>query len=168
MEKKKGGIKPTRSMARAAALQVLFALDQNPQSPADFPTSFLAKELRYPALERFALGLIDGVRSHRDEIDRRLAESAANWSVGRMTGVDRSIMRLAVYELTQERDTPPKVVVNEAIELAKRFSGEQSSRFINGVLNNVLRDRLAESSGDALDAAPEPSPPDSAEESDQS
>lgn len=88
---------------------------------------------------RYARVLVAGTLEHRDEIDRLIEAQAENWRLSRMPAVDRNILRLAVFELQYEDETPNLVVVDEAIELAKKFGTEQSSRFINGLLDGLLR-----------------------------
>lgn len=125
-----------RRRAREVALQVLFEDDVNTRETVDELQSFLRGRIRNRAMEEFALGLILGVRRNRDEIDERLTAIAADWSVKRMAGVDRNVLRLAAYEILHT-DTPFPVVVNEAIELAKRFGSAQSGGFVNGILDRL-------------------------------
>jgi N utilization substance protein B len=91
-------------------------------------------------LEAFAMRLVDGVQEHRGRIDALLAESAVNWKVERMAAVDRAILRLGVYEMgVAHPPTPPRVVITEAVEIAKRFSTQDSARFVNGVLDRIAQ-----------------------------
>ncbi|MBI4677605.1 MAG: transcription antitermination factor NusB [Elusimicrobia bacterium] len=85
----------------------------------------------------FARRLFDGALRERDELDRRIGEVAKNWDVARMAAVDRNVLRLASYELIRCPETPPGVIINEAIEIVKKFSTEDSSRFINGILDKI-------------------------------
>jgi len=102
---------------------------------------FLRKSLnRKAAAMEFALSLLDGVREHRAELDQVLAAKADNWSVERMAAVDRNILRLGAYEILYT-DTPGRVAINEAVELAKTFGAQQSAPFVNGILDRVLRER---------------------------
>jgi N utilization substance protein B len=94
--------------------------------------------LRTPSLVEFSRLLIDGVSEHRAELDGRIAAAAANWSVARMASTDRNLIRLACYEI-HYTDTPVKVVIDEAIELAKRFGGAQSAQFVNGILDKLMQ-----------------------------
>ena len=89
----------------------------------------------------YARTLVEGTLGHLDEVDRLIIEQADNWRLERMPAVDRNILRLAVYELLYEGDIPKLVVVDEAIELAKKFSTDQSSRFVNGLLDGLLKRR---------------------------
>lgn len=104
-------------------------------------------------IREFAERLVRGTVAAVDRIDPLLEHQASNWRLERMGRVDRNILRLGAYELLNEPDTPPAVVIDEAIELAKRFSGEQAGQFVNGILDGV-RQRL-ETDG-IPDDAPEP------------
>ena len=85
----------------------------------------------------FANGLIDGIEEHREEIDAIIGEASKGWTVDRMPKVDISILRVAVYELVFERKAPQKVVINEAVRIATKYGGDDSPRFINGVLGKI-------------------------------
>ncbi len=87
----------------------------------------------------FARGLVSGTVARLDEIDRLISAQANNWRLERMPAVDRNILRLAVYELLEEDDVPPLVVLDEAIELAKQYGSDQSSSFVNGLLDGLLK-----------------------------
>jgi transcription antitermination protein NusB len=88
---------------------------------------------------QYAQALVRGTVDHREEIDSMIRGQADNWRLERMPPVDRNILRLAIYEMLYERDTPKLVVVDEAIELAKKFGSEQSGRFVNGLLDGLLK-----------------------------
>jgi len=87
----------------------------------------------------YAGRLAEGVEVHRQEIDDRIRAQAENWRLERMPSVDRNILRLAIYEMWHQNDVPKLVVVDEAVELAKRFGSEQSGRFVNGVLDGLMK-----------------------------
>jgi N utilization substance protein B len=87
----------------------------------------------------YARRLVEGVHAHLPEIDGRIRAQADNWRLERMPSVDRNILRLAIYELEHEVDVPKLVVVDEAVELAKRYGSEQSGRFVNGLLDGILK-----------------------------
>ena len=130
-----------RSRARAVVLQVLYADDVNPRHDLVASDQFLQRRLRHDrVLVEFARALLSGVRRNRPELDRRLSAAAANWSLTRMAVTDRNALRLGAYELLYT-DTPPRVAINEAIELAKRFGTEESGHFVNGLLDRLLRER---------------------------
>jgi N utilization substance protein B len=129
-----------RSRAREVALQVLYQDDLNPQidpGPAD---AFLCRRLRAPELIEFGRSLVAGVRSHQVELDRLLEDTADNWSLGRMAATDRNVLRLGAFEILHF-DTPERVAINEAVELAKRYGSRQSSHFVNGILDRLLKSR---------------------------
>ena len=92
------------------------------------------------AVTQFALELVKGIQEHIDVIDRRIAEYAENWELKRMAVVDRNILRQACFEIIYRQDIPPKVAINEAIELAKRFSGREAGKFVNGILDKIRQD----------------------------
>lgn len=130
-----------RSRARQVALQLLYQDDLNPEVAPTAVAQFLRKGLnRKAAAMEFALSLLDGVREHRAELDQVLAAKADNWSVERMAAVDRNILRLGAYEILYT-DTPGRVAINEAVELAKTFGAQPSAPFVNGILDRVLRER---------------------------
>jgi transcription antitermination factor NusB len=104
----------------------------------------------------FAMRLTDGTRAHQEEIDRRLQAVARNWDLRRMAIVDRNVLRMAVYELTWCDDVPPKVAINEAIEIGKKFSTANSGGFVNGILDRIRID-LSRRDADGVDAAAEAS-----------
>ncbi len=127
-----------RRRAREVALQVLYADDLNPQRDLTEADEFLCRRLRdVDGLVEFARGIVSGVRRCRLEIDAALSRQASNWSLDRMAAIDRNLLRLGVFELLHT-ETPPPVVLNEVIELAKRFGGRQSHQFVNGVLDKLV------------------------------
>ena len=132
----------SRQRSRRAALQVLYALDLgHSAAPADAEHSFRAAcaHFEYPEGARaFAKELIWGVRGELAGIDALIARHADHWRIERMAVVDRNVLRLAVYEL-HYTGRPPAVAIDEAVELARRFGGERSPAFVNGVLDAVAR-----------------------------
>lgn len=134
-----------RSRAREVALQLLFQDDFNSAADRAAAERFVQNRLRDPSLHTFCLGLYDGVRTHRADIDQRLAEAAENWRLPRMAGVDRNVLRLGTYELLYTPETPASVAIDEAIELARRFGTAESPAFVNGLLDRLARVRSAES-----------------------
>ena len=130
-----------RSRAREVVLQILYEDDLNPDRNLAVADEFLRGRLNHDEeLVGFAAGLLAGVRRNRGELNALLEERAENWSLARMAVTDRNVMRLAAYEMLYT-DTPDRVVINEAIELARRYGSKQSSQFVNGVLDSILRDR---------------------------
>lgn len=128
---------PPRRRGRALAFQALFELDATRHDPDDVLGALLAGSELGPNREEFTRGLVAGVRAHCTELDVRIQRFAPAWPVAQLSLVDRCLLRLAVYELTIGCDTSPKIVINEAVELAKLFGGESSPRFINGVLGSL-------------------------------
>lgn len=126
-----------RSRAREVALQLLFQRDMNPSMDRPAVEQFVNDRLHDRTLTPFCLGLYDGVLTHREEIDRRLAEAAENWRLSRMPVVDRNALRLGAFELLYAADTPKSVALDEAIELARRFGSKDSPAFVNGVLDRL-------------------------------
>lgn len=126
-----------RSRAREVALQLLYQLDLNPHIDRPSVERFARERLLDASIEPFAIALYDGTRARRVEIDRQLGDAAQNWKLQRMTAVDRNVLRLGAYELLYTPETPPKVVLDEAIELARRFGSEDSPSFVNGVLDRL-------------------------------
>lgn len=139
---------PSRRKSRRHALQILFQLDLTPQPVEQAIRAFY--DSLYPELEPskpepdpFAEKLVRGVQERRKEIDELIERHAHNWRLERMPVVDRNVMRLAIFEMMGLR-TAPAIAINEALELARKFSGEESVPFINGVLDAV-RQELEES-----------------------
>jgi len=124
-----------RRKAREIALQVLYQLDVLRIEPREAIELFWV-HFNAPAEARgFASELVEGTWAHRDEIDLLISTCSENWSLERMARVDRNILRLAVYELLYSQGIPPKVALNEAIDLGKEFGSENSGSFINGILD---------------------------------
>lgn len=145
-----------RTSARRAALQVLYTSEITDESPAAIAEGNRRLEEDGP-LSDYALALVRGVESHRCAIDRHLTATSENWSLARMPIVDRSILRLATFEMMYVDDVPTSVTINEAVELAKDFGGEdESHRFVNGVLGRIakLLDGEAEASCEASGSEP--------------
>jgi len=138
-----------RSRAREVALQLLFEHDHNPRADRGAQEGFAHDRLRSKALETFCWDLVDGVVRHRADIDPRLQAAAENWRLERMTAVDRNALRLGAYELLFAPDkAPPAVVVNEAIELARRYGSAESPAFVNGILDRLIREQPNPPRGD--------------------
>jgi len=126
-----------RRRARIAALQALFELDTVGHPPEET----IAREVaRVPSSEdarKFALELVNGVLANKDEIDKTIEDTAPAFPIDQMAAIERNILRLAIYELLIDNRVPMRAAINEAVELAKEFGGENSPRFINGVLGSV-------------------------------
>lgn len=136
-----------RTRSRQLALQLLYKLDITEELPGDpLPDLLLGEQNEQdPAIEQFALELVNGIRKQRQVLDRKIAQYAKNWELKRMSVVDRNILRQACYELLFCPEIPPKVSINEAIDLAKRFSGDESGKFVNGILDKIKDDSCKES-----------------------
>lgn len=129
----------SRRAARQAALQVLFQMDIG-QTKFDNALEFVIVENKLDQKQvQFIRDTISGVLEHMDELNRIINEIALDWDMERLAGVDRSILRMALYELCYS-EVPPNVAVNEAIELGKTFSTAESGKFINGILGRVVKD----------------------------
>ena len=135
---------PSRRRSRQRALQILFSWDARPQ-PVDDAIDAYFQTLyseEHPERDAFAAELVRGVVRDAKGIDACIAKHAEHWRMERMPAVDRNILRLAVFEMTSEK-TPAAVVIDEAIELARKFSSEESAQFVNGVLDAIHREASA-------------------------
>ena len=133
----------SRRESRELALQFLYQQDSASKYPQPIPqalNAFWNVQESPPQAKPFAEELIKGVLEHLDALDTKIKAYAQNWELHRIAVVDRNILRLAIYELLFRDDIPPVVSINEAIELAKKFSTEDSGRFVNGVLDRVKKD----------------------------
>jgi transcription antitermination factor NusB len=126
-----------RTQARELALQLMYQLDLRGDEILDEVTAAVAPGSGDAEMADFARELIFGVREKRAEIDRHIEEVAKNWQLKRMAAIDRNILRLATYELLYREDIPPLVTINEAIDIAKKFSTKNSGPFVNGILDNI-------------------------------
>lgn len=127
----------TRHQARTLALQILYEVDAA-RHPAAEVLSRYTVDLSLPQpVRRYTERLITGVESDQQQIDAQIAAAAPAFPVSQLPLVDRNILRIAIYELMHERDVPLKAAINEAVELAKRFGGEKSRAFVNGVLGTI-------------------------------
>lgn len=140
----------SRHASRIQALQAVYALEMNPDAlPQDALASAKA-EAEGAADDEFLRELVEGVSSERDVLDRAVERVSKNWKVRRMDRVDKSILRLGVYELLHHGRTPAVVILDESVELAKAFGTPESPAFINGILDRVAREtRPAEFGGGA-------------------
>jgi N utilization substance protein B len=136
--------KEQRHRAREAAIQMLYQWEVGRLSMFEIRQTFWAHddETGEPLgqeLRDFSMALADGTASSVEELDPVIAKAAENWRVERMYVLDRLILRLAVYEFLHQPDTHAKIIINEALELARSFSGDESVRFINGILDGIRR-----------------------------
>ncbi len=130
-------MKGSRSRAREAALKILYQLDITGDDAEEGLKIFLRHHKVAVGSKPFVAGLVKGTRQHLEEINGLIRRHATNWSLERMAIVDRNILRMGTFELLFANETPPKVVINEAVELAKRFGTADSGKFVNGVLDSI-------------------------------
>jgi transcription antitermination factor NusB len=129
-----------RHRARELALQVLFHMEFN---PGNLDESFdrICRNFSPPkGIRPFSKQLVLGVCQNKDDIDKLISRSSKNWRLDRMSRVDRNILRMAVFEVIYMKDIPPKVSIDEAVELGKRFGTDESGAFINGILDRIYSD----------------------------
>ncbi len=133
-----------RRKAREYALQLLFQLEIT-EKPFDNAVleEFWSDKKEDREIKEFTLDLIEGTLKHRDSLDKVIKKVAEHWSMERMAIVDRCILRFAAYELLYREDIPPSVTINEAIEVAKKFSTTDSASFINGILDRIAKSKRA-------------------------
>lgn len=134
----------TRRISREAALQFLYQEDFTIGPEQQFGYDLAERFDHFCALFQvnkkarpYALRLLQGITAHLPRIDALIAEAASNWRLVRIAATDRNLLRIAVFEMLELDDIPPQVAINEAVEIAKRFAGEDSPKFINGVLDAV-------------------------------
>lgn len=136
----------SRRLARQTAIQTLYQIDIAKTPIEEGLASRLAGSGLAESEQKYTTDVVRAVLLHQEEIDDILSKFAVDWTIDRMPIVDRNILRLAIYELKYATDIPIKVSINEAVELGKTFSSEESARFINGVLGTIV-DYLAEGEG---------------------
>ena len=134
----------SRHQAREAAVQMLYQWEIGKQSMLEVMNTYWTSGVRPDAalsddLRQFAVTLTNGVAATVEQLDPMIAEAAENWRLERMAVMDRIILRLAVYEFLHQPETPARVIINEALELARTFSTDDAVRFINGILDGIRR-----------------------------
>lgn len=158
-----------RHLGRIIALQTLYEQDFRREANDE---SFSLEEVlsrnisRYKEMvddKSFVEELVRGVADNEKALDAELQPIAPEWPIDQIARMDRVVLRMGLYELTHQEDVPPKVVINEAVELAKAFGGENSSKFVNGVLGTVMRQRDPQAAADAA-GKDEPKPAEEAED----
>jgi transcription antitermination factor NusB len=133
-----------RTLAREFALKILYQHDIT-RRPLDVIADLFWKNEEEEVtqdIKDFASRLMFGVQQHCEEIDQRISQYAANWQLKRMATIDRNILRMGVFELFYASDIPPKVTINEAIELAKKYGDVESSKFVNGILDKIHKTEI--------------------------
>ena len=126
-----------RTKSRECALQVLYAIDIRKDNRQEILEQYWLENKVDPDVKIFALNLIEGTTAKISQIDELITKYTDNWRIERMAVIDRNVIRMATYELLFDAEIPPKVAINEAVELAKKFGDEESGRFVNGVLDKI-------------------------------
>jgi len=128
-----------RRKARELALQMLYQHDLSGNPPDTIIMTFEDLQKSKPNTREFATRVFKGTVDNLPKIDAMIVQQADNWRIERMAVVDRNIIRMSIYEFLHENDTPKLVIIDEAIEIAKRFGTQKSSQFINGILDGILK-----------------------------
>lgn len=118
-------------------MQILYAIDITKSDAQEIIETYWREQKEDPVVKKFALDLVAGTLGNVEKIDSFITKYADNWRLERMAVIDRNIIRMATFELLFSGDIPPKVAINEAVELAKKFGDEESGRFVNGVLDKI-------------------------------
>jgi len=142
----------SRRKARECALQILFQTEFNSADPAALARTYWKHQKAAAEVKDYGTWLVERILGSRDEIDEAVQSASKNWRLARMAVVDRNILRIAVCELLYEPALTPAIVINEAIEIAKKYSGRESAVFVNGVLDAVGK-RLRRTNGGKADPA---------------
>jgi len=140
-----------RSKAREVALQMLFQVDLNPDVDGRTVAQMMRERLGDSDVREFAWVLFAGVMEWRAQLDQRIQDVATNWKLSRMAATDRNVLRIGAFELLHTA-TPHRVVIDEALELAKKFGSEQSAQFVNGILDKLVPPERRENSAPASDS----------------
>lgn len=139
----------SRRKARELALQCMYQIEMTREDPDPALSSFRGEHRVSPEIMDYAADLVRGACSHRDAIDSMLGRYAENWVPSRMAAVDRNILRLAVYEMLFSKRTPPIVVIDEAVDIAKKYSTPDSGAFVNGILDRIRKEEMGEGESDS-------------------
>jgi len=132
-----------RRQGREAALQIIYLADLTQLAPQDAPDPVWSQDPLPPRAKSFAKHLAEGVHQNLEAIDPLIRKYAENWELHRMATIDRCLLRLAAFELVYDHETPVSVVINEALEIAKKYSTAESSKFVNGILDKLKQERPA-------------------------
>jgi len=124
-----------RRKARESTLQILFQLEFDDSELEKSFESFWRERKASKEIKEYSRWLVEGIESHRERIDRLIQSVSENWRVARMAIVDRNVLRIAVFELLYEENIAPAIVINEAIEITKKYSSEEAATFVNGILD---------------------------------
>lgn len=132
-----------RTLSREIALKILYAREITGEPASEATRKFWETEsAESDEVRSYAETLVFGVGEHIEEIDSAITRFAANWEIGRMATIDRNIIRVAAFELMFLADIPPKVAINEAIEIAKKYGDKDSGKFVNGILDRISRPKM--------------------------
>jgi transcription antitermination factor NusB len=134
----------TRRRARELAIQVLFHMEYNPGDPGESFERVCDSFGPPKEVRAYSRDVVVGVWENKADLDRLIRRSSKNWRVERMSRVDRNILRIAIYEVVYRKDVPPKVSIDEAVELGKRYGTEESGAFINGILDHIYNELKVE------------------------
>ena len=129
-----------RRKARESTLQILFQLEFDDTQPEKVIDSFWKNQKATKEIKEHCQWLVEGITLHSESIDRLIQSVSANWRISRMAIVDRNVLRIAVFELLHGEDLAPAIVINEAIEIAKKYSSEEGATFVNGILDAVRKE----------------------------
>jgi N utilization substance protein B len=129
-----------RRKARESTLQILFQLEFDDAKPENVIHSFWKNKKATKEIKEHSRWLVEGITSHIESIDRLIQSVSANWRIPRMAIVDRNVLRIAVFELLHGEDLAPAIVINEAIEIAKKYSSDEGATFVNGILDAIRKE----------------------------
>ena len=133
-----------RTQGRENALKVMYQREMTKENTEEALRRFFETQPKMDKdLREFIEKLVCGVDQGMNELDKKVEAVAENWTMSRMAVLDRNILRMAIYEMTVMIETPPKVIVNEAVNLAKKYSGENSGKFVNGMLDKIMHQNLS-------------------------
>ncbi len=128
-----------RRKARESALQILFQLEFNKPQIEKVTSQFWKERKASEEIKNYSTRIVKGIVSHQEEIDNLIQSLSDHWRLSRMAHVDRNILRIAVFEFLHEKNLAPAVIINEAIEIAKKYSSDEAAAFVNGILDAVRK-----------------------------
>jgi N utilization substance protein B len=137
-----------RRVARECALQMLYQLDVGRNSKDEILRTYWQMNEHPPKVREFAEQLFDGTVQRLKQIDKVIQQHTKNWRLSRMAAVDRNVLRLAVFEFLSGGKTPETVIINEALEIARKFSTQESSQFVNGILDSIKNELMNKGKSD--------------------
>ena len=129
-----------RRRSREIILKLLYQKELNEQNPEDMLEQFWHEREENEEVKIFVASIFCGVNESKDELDTWIMKYSKNWDLNRLSIIDKCILRLSVYELLHRKDIPPKVSINEAIDISKKYSNEDAGKFINGILDKVSKE----------------------------